>query len=289
MKRLLISLTLCFLLIFGVVPAGVFAQEVVHTFEYIKRGASTGDGYVVVEYDDVKVELNGDTATAEIPDGANVTVTIKAQLGSAITALAYDNAPMGFGEPAIEFNMTIENYSDNHSLKVTYMAATFNCSVSSIGAGKVDIVNPSTDAESVEVPMGDNFEFYAQAEDGCEILGITINGEEVDLSSYGQSENVKITRFNLEVPGICEDTHVVVTFSEKKTDNTLKFGDVNKDSQVNVKDATMIQKFVADMVEFDSAQIKCGDVDADNRVTVKDATAIQKYTAGIIVKFPVEK
>lgn len=91
------------------------------------------------------------------------------------------------------------------------------------------------------------------------------------------------------LPEICEDTEVFVTFSDKKSDGTVKFGDVDKDGQVNVKDATLIQKHVADMVDFDSMQDSRGDVDGDSKITVKDATAIQKFVAGIISRFPADK
>ncbi|MBR3971497.1 MAG: dockerin type I repeat-containing protein [Ruminococcus sp.] len=287
MKKIIISIFLCVALLLSVAPFIVFAEESEYTFEYLERDVSTGDGYIIVEYDDVRVELSENADTTKIPDGVNVTITIRADIGSSITALAYDNAPMSFGDPAMELNMTIDNYSGDHSLKVTYSVTSFTCSVSSAGKGKVSITNPATEEASVVLPMGEDFEFYAEAEEGCEILGIRINGEDVDLTRYGQTDVIKITRFNMELPQICEDTEVFVTFSGKKADN-FKFGDVNKDAQVNVKDATLIQKQVADMVEFDSAQAICGDVDADSKITVKDATAIQKLVAGIIQKFPAE-
>ena len=62
-------------------------------------------------------------------------------------------------------------------------------------------------------------------------------------------------------------------------------GDVNQDQKVNVKDATLIQKYVAGLIYVDSKILAFADVNGDNKVNIKDATAIQKYVAGIIDSF----
>lgn len=58
-------------------------------------------------------------------------------------------------------------------------------------------------------------------------------------------------------------------------------GDANGDKQVNVKDATAIQKVIAglDVVAYNET---VADVDLNKTVNVKDATAIQKWIAGIL-------
>ncbi len=61
-------------------------------------------------------------------------------------------------------------------------------------------------------------------------------------------------------------------------------GDSNKDFAVNIKDATNIQKFVAQLIDESSPDFdyKNSDVDRDGQVTVRDATRIQKLVAGLI-------
>ncbi|MDO5124243.1 MAG: alpha-amylase family glycosyl hydrolase [Eubacteriales bacterium] len=70
------------------------------------------------------------------------------------------------------------------------------------------------------------------------------------------------------------------------TDNLL--GDVNGDAKVNVKDATLIQKAVAnfDVPEFVE---DLADANGDTNIDVKDATAIQKWVAGLITDSPIGK
>ncbi len=53
------------------------------------------------------------------------------------------------------------------------------------------------------------------------------------------------------------------------------------DERISVRDATAIQKHIADIEPLNGLQRYLADVDNDIRITVKDATAIQKYVAGL--------
>ncbi len=59
-------------------------------------------------------------------------------------------------------------------------------------------------------------------------------------------------------------------------------GDANLSGNVNVKDATLIQKHVASIETITGIAVTSADADLDSQITVKDATAIQKYVAGIL-------
>ena len=65
-------------------------------------------------------------------------------------------------------------------------------------------------------------------------------------------------------------------------------GDLDGDGKITVNEATMIQKHIACIIDFDKEQKVIADVDGDKNVTVKDVTVIQKRCAGIIDTFPVE-
>ncbi len=60
-------------------------------------------------------------------------------------------------------------------------------------------------------------------------------------------------------------------------------GDVDRDFKLSVKDATLIQKYLADTVSLDDEQFILADVNRDTSVNIKDATLIQKKIAGIVV------
>lgn len=59
-------------------------------------------------------------------------------------------------------------------------------------------------------------------------------------------------------------------------------GDVNLDGKLNVKDVTLVQKYVARTVTtLSDLAYKQGDVNYDGKLTIKDATKIQQMIAGI--------
>lgn len=62
-------------------------------------------------------------------------------------------------------------------------------------------------------------------------------------------------------------------------------GDADLNYQINVKDATMIQKFLVDLVTPNGLQKAVSEVDGDGVVTIKDVTMVQKYCAGLIDSF----
>lgn len=59
-------------------------------------------------------------------------------------------------------------------------------------------------------------------------------------------------------------------------------GDVNCDGEVNVIDATEIQKYIVRLVSFNDNQKSVADTNGDGIITVFDATQIQKYIVNFI-------
>ena len=63
--------------------------------------------------------------------------------------------------------------------------------------------------------------------------------------------------------------------TEPATSSTYDRGDVNRDSKININDATTIQKYLVLLTNLDSEQIWLADFDNDGRVSIKDSTKIQ--------------
>ena len=59
-------------------------------------------------------------------------------------------------------------------------------------------------------------------------------------------------------------------------------GDANLDGKVTIKDATVIQRYLAKLTTLNSKAEKASDADCDGTITIKDVTQIQKYLADII-------
>ncbi len=66
----------------------------------------------------------------------------------------------------------------------------------------------------------------------------------------------------------------------------IYLGDADLNGTVNVKDATIIQKFVAGM-QVDTFNEAAADADESEDINIKDATIIQKYVAGFVISHPV--
>ena len=108
---------------------------------------------------------------------------------------------------------------------------------------------------------------------------------------YRMEENGTLT----DMEAVFNDGYLVFTtehFSlyvvvEPKEDTGVIFvvGDTNNDSKVNIKDATKIQKVIANLLVFGEIESIAADVDSNGDVNVKDATAIQKWVAGIDTGF----
>lgn len=78
-------------------------------------------------------------------------------------------------------------------------------------------------------------------------------------------------------------------FGDYYTEPSCIFGDVDNDFEINVKDATTVQKYLAKFVEISDSILEYADVNASGDVTISDATLIQKYVACIIEWFPAEE
>lgn len=62
-------------------------------------------------------------------------------------------------------------------------------------------------------------------------------------------------------------------------------GDVNLDGEINILDATQLQKMIVGLVKSTNESNASADVNGDNSVDIIDATLIQKYCAGLIDGF----
>ncbi len=131
---------------------------------------------------------------------------------------------------------------------------------------------------------------------GSELMsaGITVTG----MNSAYDSEIVWIERTDKDVQ---EPTNTPIqpteitttvpttapTTSPSEDAKYILLGDAQQDEAVNIKDATAIQKHVAQLITLSDDALLCADADQNNSVNIKDATAIQKHIAGIDTGYPI--
>ena len=78
-----------------------------------------------------------------------------------------------------------------------------------------------------------------------------------------------------------------VAFTASASEVPMILGDADRDGAVKIKDATLIQKYAADIEDLDEEAFICADADVSGKVNVRDATAIQKYIALLEVETPI--
>lgn len=64
-------------------------------------------------------------------------------------------------------------------------------------------------------------------------------------------------------------------------------GDADLNGKLNIRDATLIQKYAANISELSDEALRLADADFSEKVNVRDATAVQKWLAGISIYPPV--
>lgn len=112
---------------------------------------------------------------------------------------------------------------------------------------------------------------------------------EVKIPVEGNGFYAKVYR--VEADGTLTDMHAVLNnsylifntdhfslYALVDTSKSLNMGDVTGDGRINIRDATKVQKYIAQLTSLNSTQLALADVDGSGIIDVRDAKEIQKYT-----------
>ncbi|MBQ5399232.1 MAG: hypothetical protein IIU14_07335 [Ruminococcus sp.] len=76
------------------------------------------------------------------------------------------------------------------------------------------------------------------------------------------------------------------TVTEEPTEiSVFRRGDVDRNGDIDIRDATLIQRYVAKIVTLDKEQLILADVNNDGNVDIRDSTLIKRYVAKLITSF----
>lgn len=67
----------------------------------------------------------------------------------------------------------------------------------------------------------------------------------------------------------------------------LRLGDANGDGEVNIADATLIQRYLADLETLEGIHLYVSDTNRDTAVDITDATQLQMYLADYDIEYPI--
>lgn len=193
----------------------------------------------------------------------------------------------GDGTYTLDFTTTnSENISCNVYNNTT---KTYNCVASStsltFAAGKTssyDLTASSSRGKSLTISglsEGLNIKFSYDPRDN--ILTV-VCGEVVDSTA-------ETTELVEKTTSATEESTVESTQPETTIPAVHKLGDADMNGEINIQDATILQKYIAGLVTLTTEQIELGDVDANSIISIKDATMIQKYTSDFITEFKVSE
>ncbi|MBQ5771056.1 MAG: dockerin type I repeat-containing protein [Clostridia bacterium] len=115
---------------------------------------------------------------------------------------------------------------------------------------------------------------------------IALSGVYVDWTPEGAASDDEFTPAT-------DDEFKPATKDEATTEDELDdctesflLGDANMDGNVNIKDATYIQKAVAGLIMMTELENIAADADCSDDINIKDATTIQKHLAGMEIGYP---
>ena len=114
---------------------------------------------------------------------------------------------------------------------------------------------------------------------------------DIDVKSkqgvYGftaEGKDIGTARLELRVKGTALSETITLTVFGDREDipSDVLIGDVDGNGEININDATMIQKYLAELVTFTPEQQLAADTNGDGAVTIDDVTMVQKYIAELV-------
>ena len=93
-----------------------------------------------------------------------------------------------------------------------------------------------------------------------------------------------VTNFSGDTEDLTERFIKLIIVDEENPEIEYQKGDVDLDGKITIKDATLVQCYIAKYEKFTDKQLELADFNGDSTVNIADATAIQCFVAGLSYK-----
>lgn len=240
--------------------------EIVEDYSYIVGGESQGTaGYNLYDADAAyKVVQDSPVELSLSMDYEDCYFTASSMAG---TSVLFDS------EGYVEVNGESANFNLSMTYDNNYPTSWFTLSVEGTGANTA-----SLDLEE---------NGYILSSDNLKNVSIKANNKNVSATASFSTDydSVYIYEINPTTIGIKVDADNNGTYEtdlDIGNGSSFSVGDANLDGEVNIKDATTIQKHLAQLITLENEAIIVADADEDTKISIKDATHIQKKIAGLI-------
>lgn len=203
------------------------------------------------------VNVDG-TVTSVLTSSTLITFTAKASVGSS----EYTDT-----KTASPFTATFDCDEGVESVNVYYTQDY----TSADETGVTTAVARDGDSGYAVVTGDGQINFVVILKDGYTLDSVTASGAYKNVKDTGVENTYRITKVSGAVT-------ISVTTEQSETPSGYVLGDANGDGDVDVVDATIIQRYCTMIdVPYTEEQLMCGDVDGDGYLTSVDATFIQRY------------
>lgn len=247
--------------------------------------------------DDGKTYIKADGVLYEVTKGDVYTYIFNMSCPEKITSF---DAETHYDSLGLEFVPTLDQYGDKDKKA---MFPVFQSVVTNLDTvGKLSYNYSSTDGERFPVPEDGVYteknrvfvgQFKVVGDSGVYEINTKIEtmadiNKQILVYTF---ETVPGAEFDTDVDVMTEDMTPVqpVIPTEETTESTtateaekVLIGDSDLSGIVNVFDATEVQLYLAEYIEFNATQMIAADADRDGNVNVFDVTRIQMYVAEII-------
>lgn len=217
MKRI-VSIVICLLFVsasfvFSIADTSASSQSG-HIVTFKTGEESTGTGIIDVETSSGSTRLSkfGDSTT--VGAGDSMTLTVTADRSCVIREVKINGERKVSFADAISVAFSFDNLTKDMVIEVTYELILYKCQYSSQGRGSISVKYPSYYYNNdSSVYYGDTIVYHIEAEKSHEIIGVTVDGEELDLASFGKTSTNKMDSMDLVLEKITTSHKIDVLFS----------------------------------------------------------------------------
>lgn len=217
MKRI-VSIIICLLFVsasFVFSIADTAASSVSgHTVTFKTGEGSTGTGIIDVETSSGSTRLSKSGDSTTVGAGGSMTLIVTADRSCVIREIKINGErKVGFAD-AISVSFSFDKLTRDLVIEVTYELILYKCSYSSQGRGSISVKYPSYYYNNdSSVYYGDTLVYHIEAEKNNEIIGVSVDGQELDLASFGKTSTNKMDSMDLVLEKITTSHKIHVVFS----------------------------------------------------------------------------
>ncbi len=181
-------------------------------------------------------------------------------------------------------NYIFTSYSKNDESNSVRIIAYYHLNKKAIADNLNSVRNSTRDEEIYEGDCkGYSYVAYNSYDENNEFIRCTYEMAVEDCYVIVYSPDLYDETFISEFEFDSTDIMLKVYVQNDIEDENELLGDANEDGILNIKDATAIQKHIANIITLSNRGIKLADFNENGDINIKDVTAIQKFIVGIDV------